>query len=837
MPQDSVYSASQRLCVKFPPSSYHSLMPEGSSLYCDVSLPVPLDQLFTYSLPETLRHRVHAGSRIVVPFGARKLTGVILRCHDETPPVPTRDALRLIDSEPVLGAELLALGRWISSYYCAPLGEVLRSMLPLASEIRRGKIWSLTDSGRDAARQLLLETTPDDPAVAVLRMLEKRPLSAAYIAKTLPLSDKAIKSLERKAFIVAEQVQTERDPLRAPSERLRIELASAGPDAQLDDPKLNKAERELRAFLELHPGSHNLKEVEAAVKNASTAARSLARQGAVTLKPEIAAIASGPIRTRHLLNPAQQAAFEQIDQALRAKQYQTFLLHGITGSGKTEIYLNAIETAIEQGRSALLLVPEIALTPAMAGQFFSRFGERVAILHSAFTDVERSDQWRRIRSGAASVVVGTRSGVFAPVRNLGLIVVDEEHDGSYKQEENPRYNGRDVAIVRAQAAGACVVLGSATPSLESRYNAERGKYTLLELPGRIEARPLPAVELIDMRQEFLETRKQNTFSRKLLEALDKRLASGEQTIVLLNRRGFSSFVACRSCGERVQCINCSLTLTYHKRDRRLLCHYCGYAAKVPSLCPKCSSEHIYFLGVGSERVEEELHREFPTARIARLDRDTVTGKRQYETILQGFREGNYDVLVGTQMIAKGHDIPNVTLVGVVSADMGLGMPDFRASERTFQLLTQVAGRAGRGSLPGIVLVQTINPDHYAIRFAAAHDYQGFYDKEIHFRRMMRYPPFSAMANVLVRAERQEAAMRMSAELGMIMTPMPENLKIMGPAEAPVPRLKNEFRYQFLIKAANRKALNELLQQIRGFAIQRKWGATALVIDVDPLTLM
>jgi len=812
-------------------------MPEGLSLYCDVSLPVPLDQLFTYALPETLRHRVHAGSRIVVPFGPRKLTGVILRCHDEPPPVPTREALRLIDSEPVLGADLLGLGRWIADYYCAPLGEVLRGMLPLASEIRRGKIWSLTDSGRDAARQLLLETTPDDPVVAVLRMLEKRPLSAAYLAKTLPLADKAIKSLERKAFIVAEHVQTERDPLRAPSERLRIELAGGALEFKPGDTKLNKSERELRAFLELHPGSHNLKDVESAVKNASIAARSLARKAAVTLKPEIAAIAAGPVRTRHMLNPAQQAAFEHIDRAVRAKQFQTFLLHGITGSGKTEIYLNAIETAVAEGRSALLLVPEIALTPAMAGQFFSRFGDRVAILHSAFTDVERSDQWRRIRSGAASVVVGTRSGVFAPVRNLGLIVVDEEHDGSYKQEETPRYNGRDVAIVRAQAAGACVVLGSATPSLESRYNAERGKYTLLELPGRIEARPLPAVQLIDMRQEFLETRKQNTFSRKLLEALGKRIESGEQTMVLLNRRGFSSFVACRACGERVQCINCSLTLTYHKRDRRLLCHYCGYAEKVPSVCPKCSSDHIYFLGVGSERVEEELHREFPKARIARLDRDTVTGKRQYETVLQGFREGNFDVLVGTQMIAKGHDIPNVTLVGVVSADVGLGMPDFRAGERTFQLLTQVAGRAGRGSLPGVVLVQTINPDHYAIRFAAAHDYQGFYEKEIHFRRMMRYPPFSAMANVLVRAEKQEAAMRMSSELGMTMTPTPENLKIMGPAEAPVPRLKNEFRYQFLIKAASRRALNRLLQDIRAFAMQRKWGATALVIDVDPLTLM
>ena len=808
-------------------------MPEGSYLYCDVSLPVPLDQPFTYSLPDTLRHRVRVGSRLMVPFGTRKLTGVILRCHDDPPGVATRDALRLIDSEPVLSAELMALGRWIAGYYCSPLGDVLRGMLPLSSEIRRGKIWTLTDSGRDASRQLLLDSSPDDPVLRILRMLEKRPLSASYLAKALPLADKAIRALERKRFIVAEQVQVERDPLRAPSDRLRVELSGGG---QSPEPKLNKPERELRAFLELHPGSHNLKQLEDMVKHSSAAARSLARKGIVSLKPETVAMKAA-IRARHELNPAQQAAFQQIHEAIQAKRFQTFLLHGVTGSGKTEVYLTAIETALAEGRSALLMVPEIALTPQMAGQFFSRFGDRVAILHSAFTGVERTEQWRRIRSGVASVVVGTRSGVFAPVQNLGLIVVDEEHDGSYKQEENPRYNGRDVAIVRAQGAGACVVLGSATPSLESRYNAEKGKYTLLELPGRIESRPMPMVELIDMRQEFLETRKQETFSRKLIEALGQRVESGEQTIVLLNRRGFSSFVACRACGERVQCINCSLTLTYHKRDRRLLCHYCGYAEKVPSQCPKCSSEHIYFLGIGSERVEEELHRAFPAARIARLDRDTVTGKRQYETILQDFREGNYDMLVGTQMIAKGHDIPNVTLVGVVAADMGLGMPDFRAAERTFQLLTQVAGRAGRGTLPGIVLVQTINPDHYAVRLAAAQDYQGFYEKELNFRRMMHYPPFSAMANVLVRSEKKEMAMRMSTELGYLLNPPPEKLRVMGPAEAPVPRLKNEYRYQFLIKAASRKSLNELLQKIRNFAVENKWGATALVIDVDPLTLM
>ena len=809
-------------------------MSEGLPLYVDVSIPTPLDQPFTYSLPETLRHRVHAGSRLVVPFGPRKLTGVIVRCHSERPAHAMRDALRLIDSEPVLDSQLLALGRWISGYYCAPLGEVLRSMLPLASEIRRGKIWSLTDAGRDAARQLLLDSSPDDPVAQVLRMLERRPLSAAYLAKAMPLADKAIRSLERKRFVVAEQVQTERDPLRAPADRLRIELSGAEPAEGM---KLNKVERELKAFLELHPGSHNLKELEGLVRNASIAARSLARKALVTLKPEQAVGRSAPIRARHTLNPEQQAALDRINAAIAANAFHTFLLHGVTGSGKTEVYLNAIDAALAAGRSALLLVPEIALTPAVAGQFFSRFGDRVAILHSAFTDTERTDQWRRIRSGAASVVVGTRSGVFAPVHDLGLIIVDEEHDGSYKQEENPRYNGRDVAIVRAQAANAVVVLGSATPSLESRYNAGKGKYTLLQLLGRIEARPLPEVELVDMRHEFLETRKQNTFSRKLIDTLGKRLEIGEQTIVLLNRRGFSSHVACRACGERVQCINCSLTLTFHKRDHRLLCHYCNYAEKVPSVCPKCSSDHIYFLGVGSEKVEEELHQAFPTARIARLDRDTVSGKHQYESILSDFREGNYDILVGTQMIAKGHDIPNVTLVGVIAADAGLGMPDFRAAERTFQLLTQVAGRAGRGNIPGVVLVQTINPDHYAVRLAAAHDYAGFYEKEIHFRRMMRYPPFSAMANVLVRAEKQEAALRMSSELGNILNPPPEHLKVMGPAEAPVPRLKNEYRYQFLIKAASRKALNEMLQRIRSFAHDRKWGATALVIDVDPLSLM
>ena len=802
-------------------------------MYCDVSLPVPLDQSFTYRLKETLEHRVAVGCRVLVPFGARKLTGVVVKLHEDASEGEVREVLRLVDEEPVLGPDLLSLGCWIAQYYCAPLGEVLRGMVPLVGEVRKTKLYSLTDSGRDAARQLQLSAAEDDSALRVLGLLEGRSRSSAYLKQKVPKALNVIRALEKKGLIAVEDLEAERDPLRASAARLRASWLRAS----TSELKLAKRERELHAFLELHPGTHNLEELEGSVKGASQAARSLARRGLISLEPEAptGVLASeGVVRT---LNPHQLEAYQQIEAALRGGTFQTFLLEGVTGSGKTEVYLKAIDACLALGRSALLLVPEIGLTPAVAGQFFHRFGNQVAILHSAFHDAERAGQWRRIRSGLATVVVGTRSGVFAPVRNLGLVVVDEEHDQSYKQQETPRYNGRDVAIVRAQAAGAVVVLGSATPSLESRYNAEVGKYKLLELPERIERRPLPDVEVIDMRQEFLETRKLATFSRRLVVSITERLERGEQTMLLLNRRGFSSFVACRACGERVECINCAVTLTYHRRDRRMLCHYCNYAQKIPSVCPKCGSEYLHFVGTGSEKVEDELHRDFPTARVARMDRDTVSGKRHFESILHGFREGDFDILVGTQMIAKGHDIPNVTLVGVISADVGLGLPDFRAAERTFQLLTQAAGRAGRGDLPGIVLIQTINPEHYAVRFASEQNYAGFYAKEIQFRKLMRYPPFSALANVLVRHEKQEAALAMSTELGRLLDPAPEGLKVLGPAEAPVPKLKAEFRYQLLIKAASRKRLNECLRGLQKFAHEKKWGPTALVIDVDPLTLL
>ncbi|MGH9558574.1 MAG: replication restart helicase PriA, partial [Bryobacteraceae bacterium] len=649
--------------------------------YCDVSLPVPLERAFTYLLPETLRHRVAAGCRVLVPFGKRKLTGVVLRTHDEPPASGAREALRLLDEEPALDGELLKLGRWISEYYCAPLGETLRAMTPLAGDVRRGKICSLTKSGRDAARQLHLgENNARDPAVQILQLLDGRPLSAVYLAKKVEGAATALRSLEKKSFIEFEDAAAERDPLRAGAARLRVEFL-----ARPGERKLPKSERELISFVELHPGTHNLAELEKSVAKASPSARALARKELVRLTPEPVGITPTSTQGPHTLNSHQLAAFEQIRSAIEAKRFQTFLLEGVTGSGKTEIYLRAIEAALALNRGALMLVPEIGLTPAVAGYFQQRFGQRVAILHSAFRDSERAQEWRRIRSGEAAVVVATRSGVFAPVRNLGLIVVDEEHDNSYKQQETPRYHGRDVAIVRARDAGAAVVLGSATPSLESRYNADRGKYMRLVLPERIERRPMPQVELIDMRQEFLETRKQATFSRALVNAISERLENGGQAMLLLNRRGFSSFAACRACGERMECVNCSVALTYHRRDRRMLCHYCNYSARVPERCPKCGSEYMQFVGLGSERVEDELHGAFPRARVARLDRDTVGGKRDYETILAAFRAGDYDILAGTQMIANGHDIPNVTLVGIVNADIGLGLPDFRAAERTFQL--------------------------------------------------------------------------------------------------------------------------------------------------------
>ncbi len=546
----------------------------------------------------------------------------------------------------------------------------------------------------------------------------------------------------------------------------------------------------------------------------------------------------GPSHLDFIFNAEQKAALTTIQRSAAEQKFSVSLLHGVTGSGKTAVYLAAMQSVLESGRSAILLVPEIGLTPAAAANLHQVFGDEVAILHSALSADERAEQWHRIRRGEARIVVGTRSAVFAPVANLALIVVDEEHDSSYKQEETPRYNGRDVAVMRGKLTGAAVVLASATPAIESYHNAEAGKYRLIQLKERVERRPLPEVELVDMRSEFQQTGEDQIFSRQLILEVTDRLERGEQAMVLLNRRGYSSVVLCRSCGETLQCKNCTIAMTFHKAAHRMECHYCSYRQAVPKRCPKCDSEHIYFLGTGSEKVEERLHAAFPQARIGRLDRDTVRNRHDFEHVLNQFHSGEINLLVGTQMIAKGHDVHGVTLVGVVGADYALGFPDFRAAERTFQLLTQVAGRAGRGETPGKVVLQTYHPDHYAVQFAQQHDYSGFYEKEVRFRKWMHYPPFSALANVLVRSDKLEQTLRWTGQLGKwFESTRNDGVRVLGPSVAPILRLKRDYRYHFILKAASREKLNAALRRMLAFADGEKIPRTNVIVDVDALSLL
>jgi primosomal protein N' (replication factor Y) len=575
----------------------------------------------------------------------------------------------------------------------------------------------------------------------------------------------------------------------------------------------------------------------------STTLQTLVKRGLIELIEEPAQFAISGVKARpspfHFdFTPTQQSALNQIKAAVESRKFGSLLVHGVTGSGKTAVYLAAMYAVLQAGRSAILLVPEIGLTPAVAADLHQIFAEQVAILHSALSDKERAEQWHRIRRGEAHIVVGTRSAVFAPVSDLALIVVDEEQDTSYKQEETPRYHARDVAVMRAHMSCATVVLGSATPSLESYHNAQKNKYTLLELPDRVQNRPLPEIEIIDMRAEFQETGQEQVISAKLAAEITARLARREQVMVLLNRRGYSPVVLCRACGHTVQCKNCAVALTLHMRSRRLECHYCGYAQPVPEKCVECDSEYVYFLGTGSEKLEQLLHGMFPQARIGRLDRDTVRGRHDFERMLNALDTGELDILVGTQMIAKGHDFHGVTLVGVVGADIALGFPDFRAAERTFQLLTQVAGRAGRGDIPGKVVLQTYFPEHYAVQYAAHHDFHSFNEKELRFRSWMHYPPFAALANVLVRSEKLEEALKYSGVLGRWLekTSHP-GIRVLGPAAAPLVRLKRDYRYHFVFKSASREKLNTLLRAMLSVASAQKIPRANLIVDVDAVWLM
>ena len=540
----------------------------------------------------------------------------------------------------------------------------------------------------------------------------------------------------------------------------------------------------------------------------------------------------------NLLNSEQTRVIESIKNGLQSRAFHPALLYGVTGSGKTEVYLHAVEATLALGRTAIILVPEIALTMWISSICRARFGGSVAVLHSGLSEQERAREWWRVRRQEVRVVVGTRSAVFAPLENIGLIVVDEEQESSYKQEETPRYNGRDVALMRAKLEGAMALLGSATPSLESYQRACEGKYRLLCLRSRVENRPMAAVQITDLREEFRQTHKTAPISEDLRAAITRELAAGRQSIVLINRRGYSWFVLCRGCGASIVCENCSIALTYHKKRERLSCHYCGFSRQVPRVCPKCNSEHLYFVGAGAEQVEEHLRALFPQARIARLDRDMVRKKQAFGQVLGAFGAGKIDILVGTQMVAKGHDFHGVTLVGVASADAQLSFPDFRAAERTFQLLTQVAGRAGRGSLPGQVIVESYHPEHYAIQLAASQDYVSFFEKELHFRRLMHYPPFVALASVLVRSTKQEKAIQWSRRIEAFFESqkMPE-IKILGPAAAPLARLKGEYRFHFLLKSRRRAALHQILSRCLAFCTEKEIPDRAILIDVDPMNLL
>ena len=831
-------------------------------LFCDVALPVPVDRAFTYSIEGA---SPVVGGRVLVPFRREQFQGVVVALHDHAPladdasTAKVRPVLRVLDHEPVLSEHLLQLGRWIAEYYLAPLGEVLRTMLPLGAEMRRETAYSITCRGTAALetpqQQSLNANAAEQAEHAVLAFLAEHGQSRAAILRSKTSASAAtLHQLVAKRMIERESTATAREL------RTTVRVAVLVPDARL--PRLYENQQRLLAELASAGGRLPASEIRRLSLPESTLG-TLVRRQLVRIE-EVPAdglaegfldgfalsrdLASSSVPVEAMLNDAQRETMLQIAASVHARKFQPFLLHGVTGSGKTAVYIAAMRRALDAGLPSLLLVPEIGLTPAMLAQLRFSFGDQVALLHSALTGSERTAQWHRIRRGEAHVVVGTRSAVFAPIANLALIVIDEEHDTSYKQAELPRYHARDVAVMRAKLAGATIVLGSATPSLESWANAQRDKYSLLSLKQRVGNRPLPEVSLIDMRQEFAETGQEALLSRAMTAEIEATLGRGEQAMLLLNRRGYSFVVMCRTCGEKLECENCAIALTHHKSGaeddlrspvhQRMECHYCGFRRTVPKLCPKCESEHLYFFGVGSQQGEERLQEMFPHARIARMDRDTMRHHRDYERILARLHSGEINLLVGTQMIAKGHDIHGVTLVGVLGVDHALSLPDFRSAERVFQLLTQVAGRAGRGELPGRVLVQTHHMDHYAIRCAAEHNYLGFAEQELRYRRLLHYPPAAMLANILIEHTDAAKASQWASQLGQwFQRQTLPGVRVLGPATAPIARIKRIHRFHLILKASSRKQLAAAVRRMLAFADAAEVPRRHLTVDVDAVQLM
>ena len=819
--------------------------------YAEVAIPLGVTGTFTYHLPDALRRDARLGARVVVPFGRQQITGYLVGLQRSTEITTSlvdtdiKEVIEVLDPEPLLTPEVLELTRWVADYYAAPWGEVLKAALPAGLNAKIEKILCITSLGLVALADSDPAAKPTFRTRALELIATTGELSLRLLAKELGTSQasRVMGELKREKWVTLEY--------RQGSVAARVKRRKA---VRLLPPKeyvghkpargLTDGQQRILDLLTDHVGAMGLSELLAATETSSSSVQTLEKRGLVEVflrdvRRDPLGGVTLPEKDNFELTSEQASALTEIEGALAAGNYASFLLHGVTGSGKTEIYIRAIQGALALGKSAMMLVPEISLTPIFSRRLRACFGDQIAIFHSSLTTGERFDEWNRLKSGEARVVFGTRLSVFAPVKNLGLVVIDEEHDTSYRQQESPYYHGRDTAIVRAHMESAVIMLGSATPSLESFHNAKIGKYRYLQLPNRIANRAMAKAEIIDMSKLFAEHKRSMVFSSELFSAIEAAHARGEQSIILLNRRGFSSFELCRSCGESVHCPNCDVTLTYHRSDGSLVCHYCNHRRQPPAQCPLCNGKYIFYVGEGTEQIEEMLRKQFPDLRIARLDHDTTSRGRLFEKTLLDFGAGKLDMLVGTQMLAKGHDFPNVTLVGVVSVDAGLSLPDFRAAERTFQLIMQVAGRAGRGELSGRVLIQTYHPQHYALRHACTQDYDAFYTEEIRHRKNHNYPPFVALASLLVHGWDIKHVVSMAETLrGALDEANTErSCRILGPAPAPLARLKRRHRQQILVKSHSRPRLREVIDVGLANAATRGCDMYSVKVEIDPVSLM
>ena len=824
----------------------------------DVALPLPIHRTFTYRVtgPAPV-----PGTRVLVPFRREERIGWVVGEGAEGEIDGLKSVLAVLDDTPTAPSDVLDLCRWMASYYAAPLGIALRAALPsVLSDVSRDYL-TLTGRGTEDLR---------DREARVVEWLRGRegPQRVRTLRRALGMGSvwPEVRSLAERGLLIHETV-----PPPPPSVKKRriVRIARHVENLAQRDEIFGRAGRQREAYqlLEASGGSAELTTLMDVEGFSRGVIKGLEEKGLVSVVDEEEyrdpfADTPPPAPKDFTLTDHQSAALAALVAGLDERRPPPFLLQGITGSGKTRVYIELLREALARGRSAIVLVPEISLTPQTVSRFRAHFGDEVAVLHSGLSDGERYDAWRRLRSGDRRIAVGARSALFAPLENLGAVVVDEEHDGSYKQSEAPRYHARDLAVVRARAHGAVCVLGSATPSLETWHNARAGKFRRLVLPERVGGGRLPAVRVVDLRAERKRTEKASgsgpgaspalrrgggVLSDDLVGAVDARLARREQVILLLNRRGYSSFVQCRECGEVEQCENCSISLTYHRTTQRIVCHHCRFEAPAPSRCPRCGSTDLSFRGLGTEQVERVATETFPEARIARMDVDTTSGKWAHQRILERVERGEVDILLGTQMIAKGLDFPRVTLVGVVNADVGIHLPDFRASERTFQLLSQVAGRAGRSSLGGDVVIQTSMPEHYAVRAAVAHDFEAFAARELADRERPAYPPHVRLANVIVSSPDQrlaaraadEAAAWVQAGLSRRRTAGARgrrDVELVGPAPAPIERLHGRWRWHFLLRSGSPRALGAVL---RALAERHRppAGDVRLALDRDPVALL